>query len=153
MFAVAEVGSPCCERCPNGSSKGSDLKIQRFLLLAALAFAAALIFGTLARVGMPYALYYKLAPWLGHPTMREYATIEHLLVFAAFGALLSSAYPSRLMFICCLLLMGAPLLEYLQTLTPDRHGTIRDACEKIAGGLVGAIEMHAAIRCHSMRRQ
>ena len=129
------------------------MQIQRLLILATVAFAAALIFGTFARVGLPYALYYKLAPWLGHPNMRSYATIEHLFVFAVFGALLSSAYPSRLMFICCLVLLGTPLLEYLQTITADRHGTVQDACEKIAGGLLGAVVMHVAIRCHSRRRQ
>jgi hypothetical protein len=29
------------------------------------------------------------------------------------------------------------LLEYLQTLTPDRHGTLVDAFEKIGGGAFG----------------
>jgi len=29
------------------------------------------------------------------------------------------------------------LLEYLQTLTPDRHGTLVDASEKIIGGVLG----------------
>jgi len=79
--------------------------------------------------------------------MRRYVTIEHLLVFAAFGPLLSSAYPNRLMFICCLVLLGVPLLEYLQTMTADRHGTVQDACEKVAGGLLCAGGMHVAIRC------
>jgi hypothetical protein len=63
------------------------LLMQRYLILGTVAFAAALIVGTLAPVGLPYALYYKPAPWLGHPSMRTYATIEHLFVFAAFGAL------------------------------------------------------------------
>ena len=39
------------------------------------------------------------------------------------------------------------MLEYLQTMTADRHGTVQDACEKVAGGLLGAGGMHVAIRC------
>jgi hypothetical protein len=106
--------------------------VQRYLILGIVAFAAALIVGTLAPVGLPYGLYYKLAPWLGHPSMRTYATIEHLFVFAAFGALLSFAYPNQLMFTCCLVLPGAPLLEYLQqTMTADRDGTFETPLRRL----------------------
>jgi apolipoprotein N-acyltransferase len=120
--------------------------MQRYLTLGALVFIAAIAYGTLGRVGLPYAIYFKLAPWLGHPNIRTYATIEHLLIFAIFGALLSLAFPDRILPVCCTILFLAPFFEYLQTLTSDRHGTMRDACEKIAGGLLGAIAAYAIIR-------
>jgi hypothetical protein len=40
-------------------------------------------------------------------------------------------------FVCCIVFGGAALLEILQILTPDRHGTLVDALEKMAGGAAG----------------
>jgi hypothetical protein len=120
--------------------------MQRYLTLGVLVFIAAIAYGTLGRVGSAYAIYFKVAPWLGHPNMRTFATIEHLLIFAIFGALLSLAFPDRILSVCCAILFIASFFEYLQTLTPDRHGTMRDACEKIAGGLLGAIVAYATAR-------
>ncbi|SRR6266481_4746786 len=97
-----------------------------------------IIYGTLTQVGLPYSIYFKLSPWLGHPGIHKYALIEHLVVFAVFGTLISFAYPDRTISICCIIVVSATLLELLQTLTPDRHGTIVDACQKITGGLLGA---------------
>ena len=118
--------------------------MQRYFTCGALVVAAAIAYGTMAPVRLPYALFYKLAPWLGHPNLHTYTLIEHLLVFALFGALLAFAYPDRILIACCVVLFGAPLLEYLQTLTADRHGTILDACEKVIGGLLGVLAAHAA---------
>jgi VanZ family protein len=92
---------------------------------------------TLGRVGLVYAIYFKLAPWIGEPSIEKYALVEHVLAYALLGALLSFAYPRRPLMLGCLLLIGVVLLEFLQTLTPDRHGTFIDACEKIAGGWLG----------------
>lgn len=39
----------------------------------------------------------------------------------------------------CIVLGGAALLEIAQTLTSDRHGTLIDALEKIAGGAAGIL--------------
>src|ERR1700757_3169320 len=105
--------------------------MQRYLTFGALLFTAAIAYGTLGGAGLPYALYFKLAPWLGHPNIQTYASIEHFLVFVMFGALLTFAFPGRTIPVCCVVVFGATLLEYLQTLTPDRHGTIIDACEKV----------------------
>jgi apolipoprotein N-acyltransferase len=88
---------------------------------------------------LPYSIYFKLSPWLGHLSIQKYAFIEHLVVFAVFGALISFAFPDRIISICCIIVFSATLLELLQTLTPDRHGTIVDACQKITGGLLGAL--------------
>ena len=52
--------------------------------------------------------------------------------------------PSALVARVCLLLLGsAALLEYSQTLTPDRHGTLVDASEKIVGGALGIFATRA----------
>jgi hypothetical protein len=103
---------------------------QKFVIIAAWASILALAFATLTHVGFVYSIYYKLAPLLMRPGMRIYAHFEHVIAFAAFGALFAFAYPRRLMFVCSIVFISAVALEYLQTLTPDRHGTLIDAFEK-----------------------
>jgi apolipoprotein N-acyltransferase len=120
--------------------------MQRYLIFGVLAFIAAIAYGTIGQAGLPYAIYFKLAPWLGHPSMRTFATIEHLCIFAIFGVLLAFAFPDPLLTVCCAILFVAHFFEYLQSLTADRHGTMRDACEKMAGGLLGAVAAYATIR-------
>jgi VanZ family protein len=72
-----------------------------------------------------------------HPEMKTYARFEHIIAFAILGALFGLAYPRRIVLVCCIVLGGAALLEMLQTLTPDRHGTLIDMMEKMAGGAAG----------------
>jgi hypothetical protein len=120
--------------------------MRRCLVLGTLVLTAAIAYGTLAGVGLPYAIYFKLAPWLGHPDFHKFVVIEHLLVFALFGALLAFAFPNRIIMVCCIVFFSATLLEYLQTLTVDRHGTMLDARQKIAGGLLGALAAHITSR-------
>jgi VanZ family protein len=108
-------------------------------ILLAWATVAVLAYMTLGRVGLVYAIYFKLAPWVGNPSVEKYALVEHMAAYALLGALLSSAYPRRPLVVGCLLLVGVVLLEFLQTFTPDRHGTFIDACEKIAGGWLGIL--------------
>jgi hypothetical protein len=55
------------------------------------------------------------------------------------------AYPRRIFLVCLMVLGGTMLLEYLQTLTPDRHGTLFDASEKIAGGVLGICAARVAL--------
>jgi VanZ family protein len=76
---------------------------------------------------------------LMRPEMRNYAHVEHIISFAVVGVLFSLAYPRRTILVCCIVFGGAALLEILQTLTPDRHGTLPDALEKMAGGAMGII--------------
>jgi hypothetical protein len=92
---------------------------------------------TLTPVGFVYSIYFKLSPILMRPEMRNYAYVEHILAFAVVGVLFSLAYPGRTILVCCIVFGGAALLEILRTLTPDRHGTLPDALEKIAGGVAG----------------
>jgi hypothetical protein len=107
---------------------------QKLIIFAAWASFAVLACATLTHVGFVYSIYYKLAPLLMRPEMRAYARFEHVIAFAIFGALFSFAYPRSVIFVCAIVSLTAGVLEYLQTLTPDRHGTLVDACEKIAGG-------------------
>lgn len=114
-------------------------------LIVAAAWAAILIvaYATLTKVGFVYGIYFKLAPMLRQPEMQTYAHFEHVIAFALLGALFSFAYPNRFLLVCFIVLGGAVLLEIAQTLTPDRHGTLIDAMEKIAGGAIGILAARA----------
>lgn len=96
-------------------------------------------YATLTRVGFVYSVYYKLAPFLMGPEMRTYAHMVHVAAFAVLGALFAFAYPGRVLVVSCIVIGGAALLEMAQTLTPDRHGTLMDAFEKMAGGVAGIL--------------
>lgn len=111
--------------------------ILKLVAIAAWAAIIAIAYATLTRVGFVYAIYFKLSPYLMGPDMRTYAHFEHVIAFAILGALFGFAYPQRTILVCCIVFGGAVLLEILQTLTPDRHGTLVDALEKIAGGAAG----------------
>jgi VanZ family protein len=111
--------------------------ILRLITAAAWVSIIAIAYATLAHVGFVYSIYYKLSPILMRPEMTTYAHLEHIIAFAVVGALFSFAYPRRTILVCCIVFGGAALLEILQTLTPDRHGTLVDALEKMAGGAAG----------------
>ena len=96
-------------------------------------------YATLAHVGFVYAIYYRLAPILQRPEIHAYVRFEHITAFAVLGALFCFAYPRHIALVCAIVFGSAVLLEFLQTLTPDRHGTLTDAIEKIAGGACGVI--------------
>lgn len=110
-------------------------------LVATIAWVAILLiaFATLTRVGFAYSLYFKLAPMLMGLGMKSYAHFEHVLAFAVLGSLFTVAYPHRLLLVLCIVSGGAVILELAQTLTPDRHGTLIDALEKMAGGITGIV--------------
>jgi VanZ family protein len=110
---------------------------RRLVVAAAWASIIFIAYATLTHVGFVYSIYYKLAPFLMQPEIRNYAHIEHVLVFAIAGALFSFAYPRRTLLVCLIIFGSAGILEILQTMTPDRHGHIIDALEKMAGGAVG----------------
>lgn len=116
---------------------GTSLK--SLIIFAAWASLAAIAFATMTHVGFVYSLYFKLSPFLLRPGMRTYAHFEHVIAFAVFGALFCFAYPRHFALVGCLIVGSAVLLEILQTLTPDRHGTVIDAVEKIAGGAAGIL--------------
>ena len=115
----------------------SSQNISRFAIAAAWISILAIAYATLTRVGFVYAIYFKLAPILMNPEMKVYALYEHVIAFAVMGSLFSFAYPRRPLLVCCFVIGVAGLLEALQTLTPDRHGTWIDALQKMAGGAFG----------------
>ena len=124
----------------------------RLITVAAWLTIIFIAYATLTRVGFVYAIYFKLAPILRWP-MKTYAHAEHIVAFAVLGALFSFAYPKRTILVCCVVFGGAALLEFMQTLTPDRHGTLVDALEKIGGGAAGILAAKAILRLGFAGRQ
>lgn len=114
-------------------------RITQYVRGAAWAAVIAIAYATLTHVDFVYAIYFKLSPFLMGPQMRTYAHFEHVIAFAFLGALFGLGYPRRPILAFCFVLGAAALLELLQTVTPDRHGTLIDAMEKIAGGAAGII--------------
>lgn len=64
-------------------------------------------------------------------------SVERFGAFALVGLLFGLAYPARLWLVLSLVAGAAVGLEILQHLTPDRHGEVRDALVKLAGGITG----------------
>ena len=125
--------------------------VTKLVTIAAWAAVIAIAYATLTNVGFVYSIYFKLAPILMGPEMRTYAHFEHILAFALLCALFAYAYPHRLLLVYGVVLGGAALLELAQTMTPDRHGTLIDALEKMAGGAAGIIVARTARRLWSTR--
>jgi VanZ family protein len=121
------------------------LRFSHLVQFAAWALIAVIAYATLTHVGLVYSIYFKLAPFLMYMKMSEYAAAEHLAAFALLGALFSVAYPKRVVMVYCLVFGSAIALELMQTLTPDRHGTVLDAIQKIAGGAFGIFAAKAVL--------
>jgi hypothetical protein len=105
----------------------------------------AVAYATLTHVDFVYGVYFKLAPYLMWPAMQSYAHFEHVMAFAFVGALFGLAYPKRPLLAFGIVIGTAAVLEILQTMTPDRHGTLIDALEKMAAGAAG-IAIARAVR-------
>ena len=127
--------------------------VRKLTIIAAWMSLAVVAYATLTRVGFVYSIYFKLSPFLMHPDIRAYASFEHVIAFALFGTICAFAYPKRIIFVCCLVFFSAAILEYLQTLTLDRHGTLIDAGEKIVGGGIGILAACAIHRLAQYRRR
>jgi VanZ family protein len=117
----------------------SRQSLIRLMTAAAWASIILIAYSTLTRVEFVYSIYHKLSPFLMRPEMTTFAHFEHIIVFVFVGALFGLAYPRRIFLACCIVVGTAVLLEVLQTFTPDRHGTLIDAFEKMAGGTVGVL--------------
>jgi len=128
-------------------------RVSRLVTAAAWIAVIAIAYATLTHVSFVYAIYFKLSPFLMRPAMQTYAHFEHVIAFAILGALFGFAYPRHLMLVCGIVFCAAALLEILQTMTPDRHGTLIDALEKIAGGAAGIIFARTARRIWSAKRR
>src|SRR5438445_4552744 len=89
-----------------------------------------------AWAALAFIVYATLSPIQARPTIAS-SDLEHIAAFAVAGCLFCLAYPRHVILVCLVVLGSAILLEYLQTLTPDRHGTLADASEKMVGGTLG----------------
>jgi hypothetical protein len=127
-------------------------KLRGLIIVAAGASLAAVAGVTLSRVTLIYRLYYFLAPFLNYPSMRTYATMEHLAAYGIVGMLLSAVFPRSALRVCFFLFLFIAGLEAMQLLTPDRHGTLRDATEKMIGGATGVFLMTIALIWKRTRR-
>lgn len=120
--------------------------------MAAWASVAGVVYVTLSQLELIYRLYYFLAPFLNYPSMRTYATMEHLVAYAIVGMLFCAVYPRYALRVCFLLFLLIAGLEATQLLTPDRHGTLRDAIEKMVGGATGVFLVTVALMWRRTRR-
>jgi VanZ family protein len=99
-----------------------------------------------------FIIYATISPIQDRPTLLMSSRLEHFAAFAVLGALFCLAYPRHIVLVCLLVLGGAALLEIMQLLTPDRHGRIQDAIEKLAGGVVGILVGRAILYFDQVRR-
>ena len=134
-------------------NKKMNRRLTRLAKAAPWIAVIAIAYATLTHVGFVYAIHFKLSPFLMHPAMRTYAHFEHVIAFAFLGALFGLAYPRHPILVLCIVFGAAALLEILQTMTPDRHGTLIDALEKMAGGAVGILFVRTAQRGWSAKNR
>ena len=127
-------------------------RATQLVIVAAWIAIIAIAYATLTHVGFVYAIYFKLAPYLMQPAMRTYAHFEHVIAFAFLGTLFGFAYPKRPILVFTIVIGAAALLEILQTMTPDRHGTLIDALEKMAGGAAGIVFARTVQHLRSKRK-
>jgi VanZ family protein len=99
-----------------------------------------------------FIVYATLSPIKDRPTLSSSPSFEHVIAFAALGLLFCLAYPRRIVFVCAVVFGCAILLELSQLLTPDRHGRIQDAIEKLAGGAFGIIAGTALLHFELTKR-
>jgi VanZ family protein len=106
----------------------------------------------LAWAFLAFIVFATIFPLQYRPTLFNSADLEHIGAFAVLGGLFCSAYPRHIILVCFIVLGSAVLLEYLQTLTPDRHGTLLDASEKIVGGALSIFAATAALYFRHRKR-
>ena len=96
---------------------------RKFIIPVACTSLAFIVFATLSPIG--------LRPHLAS------VSLERFGAFALAGLLFGLAYPNRFWLVLTIVLGAAFALESMQFLTPDRHGAVRDAMIKFAGGTFG----------------
>ncbi|MCP3442032.1 VanZ family protein [Bradyrhizobium sp. CCGUVB14] len=107
------------------------------LAIAAWAAVSLIGYGTLTKVQFIYFVYSRVKPLLFGVDIPTWAHLEHAIAFLTLGSLFALAYPRRTRMVCAIVIGSAIIFELLQTLTPDRHGTVFDASEKIVAGCAG----------------
>jgi len=99
-----------------------------------------------------FIIYATISPIGDRPTLPAPTTFQHLAAFGALGALFCLAYPRQIALVCLIVLGSALTLELMQMLTPDRHGRVQDAIEKISGGAAGILGGRAILHFEQARR-
>jgi VanZ family protein len=106
--------------------------VQKFVTVAAWALLAFISYAT-------------VSPINDRPTLHTSISLEHMAAFAVIGLLFCLTYPRHVALVCLIVFGSAVLLEFVQLLTPDRHGRLQDAIEKISGGVVGIVAGRAFV--------
>jgi VanZ family protein len=101
---------------------------------------------------LTFIVYATVSPIQDRPTLVMSPSFEHLAAFAVLGTLFYVAYPRQIVLVCLIIIGSAVLLECAQLLTPDRHGRVQDAIEKIAGGSVGMVVGRAIVYFAQVKR-
>lgn len=97
-------------------------------------------------------VYATLVPMAGRPvfiSLREpllVAAAERLCAYGLLGGLVALVLPDRRLMACLLVVGAAFLLEFLQTLQPDRDPYLPHALQKAIGGLAGVLLMQTIMR-------
>jgi hypothetical protein len=112
---------------------------QKLIAVAAWALLVLIAFAT-------------ISPIQDRPTLPISSSFERLAAFAVLGALFCLAYPRHIALVYLIVLGSAVVLEFVQLLTPDRHGRIPDALEKIAGGASGVVAGRAILHLERAKR-
>jgi uncharacterized membrane protein HdeD (DUF308 family) len=99
----------------------------------------------LAWACLAFIVFATISPLKDRPTLPISGDLEHIGAFAVLGGLFCLAYPRHTVLVCVIVLGSAALLEMVQLLTPDRHGRLLDAMEKVAGGAIGIIAGRAIL--------
>jgi hypothetical protein len=92
-----------------------------------------------AWLSLCFIAYATLAPIQARPTFLALSSFEHLAAFAVLGMLFCLTYPRHVVLVCVIVLGSAVVLEFSQLLTPDRHGRVWDAIQKLGGGAAGVL--------------
>ncbi len=94
---------------------------------------------------LAFIVYATISPVQDRPTLPTSSAFEHSIAFAVLGILFCLAYSRRVILVWLVVLGSAVTLELLQFFTPDRHGRVRDAIEKMAGGAFGILAARAML--------
>lgn len=118
--------------------------VSTWLAIAAWSVASLIGYATLTKVQFIYFVYSRIKPFLFGVDIPTWAHLEHAIAFLTLGSLFALAYPRRTLMVGAIVIGSTIILELLQTLTPDRHGTVFDASEKIVAGCVGIAAVRLA---------
>ena len=111
--------------------------IQKLIAVAAWACLIFIVYATLSSA--------DARPELTRTEPALIVFVERFGAYGLLGFLFCLAYPRRLLFICCLVLGSAVLLELLQLIVPDRDARVIDATEKLLGGAAGILVARALL--------